>query len=100
MDNLHSVSDEKHFNKTIGTANRNRGYEVYGSGKSTREQHIDQAFDKVREELLDDLFEAETRSDVEDLLTASLWYTIEHYKLNIEPDDVLPFFWKNYGLKD
>jgi len=100
MSNLHTISDTKRLDKDIGTANRNRGYEVYKSGKSKHEQHIDLAFEKVREELLDDLFEADTRSDVEDLLTASLWYTIEHYKLNIEPDDVLPFFWKRYGLKD
>ena len=100
MSNIHTISDTKRLNKDIGTANRNRGYEVYGKGKSQREQDIDLAFEKAREELLDDLFEAGTRSDIEDLLIASLWYTIDHYKLNIEPDDVLPFFWKSYGLKD
>ena len=98
-DNL-TVSDHKYLDKKIGTANRNRSYDVYRNGKTTKAQQIDLAFDKVRDELMDDLFEAETRADIYDLLHASICYTINHYDMCIEPEDVMPYFWKKYGLND
>ena len=95
-----SVSDNRYLDKTIGTANRNRSHEVYDHGKPKRAQQIDLVFENVKTELLDDLFEADTQSDIFELLHASICYTINHYKFNLEPEDVLPYFWKAYGLKD
>ena len=100
MNNFHSVSDSRYMDKILGTANRNRSYEVYKAGKPTKDQDIDLAFEEVESELLLELELAKVRSDVHDELYTSLRYVISQYDLNIEPEDVLPYFWKQYKLKD
>ena len=100
MNKFYSVSDKRYLDKLIGTSNKNRSLEVYKSGKHRRDQEIDLAYELCESELIEDLSNAEDRADVYDLLYSNLESIINHYGMNIEPEDVLPDFWKVYKLKD
>ena len=66
---------------------------------SVKEQ-IDTAFERTESEFIVELTEAECIEDVRDLIYNELMKNIQHYKLvSIDPEDVLPHFWKVYGLK-
>lgn len=67
--------------------------------KSVKEQ-IDIAFENTESELIIELTEASCIEDVYDIVYAELVKNIQHFKLvSIDPEDVIPHFWKTYGLE-
>ena len=57
-------------------------------------------FQTVESQLIIELTEAECIEDVYDLVYLSLQTEIEHYGYHLVPENLLPDFWKVYGLKE
>ena len=97
---FHSVSENRFLKTLLERNTKNIPKDLYISGKRKRDQQIDFAYEEVENKCITDLCEAETRDDVYDLLYVELGHIIDHYDLDIEAEDVLPFFWDVYRLKD
>jgi len=100
MSKFNSVSEDKFLKTLFERKTKNIPKDLYTSGKRKREQQIDFAYEEAENECITDLCEAEARDDVYDLLYVELVHIIDHYDLDIEAEDVLPFFWDVYRLKD
>lgn len=74
--------------------------QIFNKPTVSRKEQIDTAFERVEIDMMDELIDAECIEDVRDDLYKSLLDVINHHKLvSIYPEDVLPNFWKVYGLK-
>ena len=74
--------------------------EIFNKPTMSRKEQIDTAFERTESELIIELTEADCIEEVYDLIYNELVKNIQHYKLvSIDPEDVLPHFWKVYGLK-
>ena len=74
--------------------------QIFNKPTMSRKEQISLAFEKTESELIIELTEAECVEDVYDILYNELVKNIQHFELvSIDPEDVLPHFWKVYGLK-
>ena len=74
--------------------------QIFNEPTISRREQIDIAFERTESELIIELTEADCIEEVYDLIYNELVKNIQHFKLvSIDPEDVLPHFWKVYGLK-
>jgi len=72
---------------------------IFNKPTIPRSKQITLAFEKTESELIIELTEAECIEDVYDIVYNELMKNIQHFGLvSIDPEDVLPYFWKTYGL--
>lgn len=72
---------------------------IFNAPTMSRKEQINLAFERTESELIIELTEAICVEDVYDVLYGELVKNIQHFKLpSIDPEDVLPHFWKTYGL--
>lgn len=74
--------------------------QLFNKPSMSMKEQIDIAYERTESEFIVELTEATCIEDVRDLLYSELVKNIQHYRLvYIDPEDVLPHFWKVYGLK-